>query len=223
MKRLIRSVLLLTIPCLAFTSHARDIPLQLQDQNWQILNYQRIPANQVNQLDQGLHIQVKSSASPLIYIFDEPVLLSSIKVIGKMGDLPIIPEGHLQGDEGADDFPFRLGLVLEGDKTLNFAERLIAAQWVKILFDLAPDDTGIDHIRFLNLANPGELDWQNREHPAGKGLFTETIIKQVKPHQPFDLDYTPARPERVLALWISADGDDTQSEYAFSINSISYN
>lgn len=223
MKYIFHTILLFALLGLTGAGHAHEIPLQLKHENWLQLEYDRIPSNQVIQLENALKIQVRASASPLIYLFDEPVLLNEINVTGKMGDLPSIPRDKQQGEQGADDFPFRIGLVLEGEKTLNFAQRLIAAQWVKILFDLAPADTGIDHIRFLNLANSGPLDWRERQHPGGKELFTETIVAQVEPHQPFHLDYTLPTPERVLALWISADGDDTQSEYAFSIHSIHYN
>jgi len=129
-----------------------------------------------------------------------------------MGRLPVIPQGLKQGEKGADDFPFRLGLVLEGDKTLNFPQKLIVAQWVKILFDLAPVDTGIDRIMFLNLANPGTglSEKTQHEHSGGKGLFTETIIKQVAADGNFDFSYTLPMPEKVLALWISSDGEYNQ-------------
>jgi hypothetical protein len=143
--------------------------------------------------------------------------------MGKMGQLPIIPKGVQQGDKGADDFPFRLGLVLEGEKKLNFGQKLIAAEWVKILFALAPPGTGIDHVKFLNLANPGYIGWQQRGQAGGKGLFTETIVDQVKPEENFDLNYTLPMPESVIAIWISADGDDTESNFSLTVNSISFN
>lgn len=215
----------LLVLCLLLTTgsiSAMEVPLRLQNSAWQLLEYSRIPANQVTETEQGLRIAIDASASPLIYLFEQPVEISRLMVTGQMGALPSIPPGSKQGDRGADDFPLRVGLVLEGDRTLKFAQRLVAAKWVRTLFDLAPADTGIDRILFLNLANPGEPGWQQREHPDGRGLFTETILKQVEAHQPFMVDYTLAMPKRVLALWISSDGDDTGSEYALNINSISY-
>lgn len=201
---------------------AMEVPLELQHDNWQQLEYDNIPANRVTQLEHGIAIHVESSASPLIYLFDRPVELSKLKVTGQMGALPVIPEGLVQGDRHADDFPLRVGLVLEGDKTLNFAQRLIASQWIRTLFELAPGDTGIDRIHFLNLANPGQPGWGRREHPDGRGLYTETIVKQVEAGQPYDLEFEASESTRVLALWISADGDDTGSVYSLSIESIYY-
>lgn len=209
---------------LAQTAFAVNVPMQLDNQHWQALEYRSIPANRVTQLEQGLKIQVDASASPLIYVFDETKTISEVSVMGMIGQLPVIPAGLQQGEKGADDFPFRLGLVLEGDKTLNFAQELLAAQWVKILFNLAPEESGIDHIMFLNLANSGPSNIFNaeREHPHGNGLYTELIIERVFAERDFNFNYELPMPERVIALWISADGDDTGSKYALTVNSISY-
>ncbi len=203
------------------TAFGLDIPLQLADQNWQSLHYKNIRANTVNQIEEGFEIEINSSASPLIYVLDEPQTVQEITVLGMMGQLPVIPKGMQQGDQGADDFPFRLGLVLAGDKTLNFAEKLIAPQWVKTLYDLAPAGTGVDHVHFLNLANQGNtLSWKQRNHPHSKGLFKETIVKKIAPDEQFDLRYSLPQPVKVLALWISSDGDDTASQYSLTLNSI---
>jgi len=206
------------------TALAVSVPMQLDNQHWQALEYRSIPANRVTQLEQGLKIQVDASASPLIYVFDEAKTINEVSVMGMIGQLPVIPPGLVQGEKGADDFPFRLGLVLEGDKTLSLAQELFAAQWVKILFNLAPEASGIDHIMFLNLANSGLASSfaAKREHPDGNGLYTELIVERVFAEQNFNINYALPMPERVIALWISADGDDTGSKYALTVNSISY-
>lgn len=201
---------------------AIEIPLQL-DSHWHALNYRSIAANSFSQTDKGLRIDVQASASPLIFTFDQPIDLQNIRVTGKMGGLPDIPGGLQQGGEGADDFPFRLGLVLEGDKTLNYAQKLIAPKWVKTLYSLAPAGTGVDHVLFLNLANPGTLNWKAREHPGSKGLFKETIVKHIEANMPFEMHYTLPQSKPVLALWISTDGDDTGSSYSIDLHSISIN
>lgn len=224
MKQFLCAASLTVLTSLTQTAVAISVPMQLNKQHWQALEYNNIRANRVSQVEQGLQIQVDGSASPLIYVFDQPQTIRQISVMGALGQLPVIPQGLKQGEKGADDFPFRLGLVLEGEKTLNFAQKLIAAQWVKILFDLAPEKSGIDHIMFLNLTNqgPGQSFRTQREHPGGKGLYTETIVKQVTADENFDFSYTLSMPKKVIALWISSDGDDTGSNYALTVNSISY-
>ena len=199
------------------------VPLELDSQHWHLLEYHNIPANRVSQNEGGIRIDVQASASPLIYTFEQPQSIRHISVSGKISLLPAIPEGAQQGDRGADDFPFRLGLVLEGDKNLTFAQRLIASDWVKQLFDLAPESSGIDQVRFLNLRNPAPVNWQQRIHPESRGLFTEVIVGQADANMRFELEHTLDAPLRVLALWISADGDDTGSFYSLTLDSVSYN
>jgi len=202
---------------------AEEVPLDLDRPNWQTLTYKGIPANTVQQAADSIHIDVNASASPLIYVFDQPQTFRTIRVSGEfIGDLPGIPTGIPQGKPGADDFAFRIGLVIAGSKTLNFAQKLIAADWVATLYDLAPEGEGIDYVRFLNLANPGAIDWEQRDHPSSKGLFRETIVSTIQSNRSFELDYALDQPTRVLALWISSDGDDTASSYRIKLNNISY-
>ncbi len=198
--------------------------MQLGEQHWQALQYDSIRANTVTESAHGLQIAVDASASPLIYVFDEAQTIHQVSVMGILDQLPAIPPGLKQGQKGADDFPFRLGLVIEGDKTLSFAQHFIAAQWVKLLFGLAPEESGIEQIMFLNLANAdnGTSFATQREHPNSGGLYTETIVSQVSADENFDFNYTLPLPVNVIALWISSDGDDTGSSYSLTVTSISY-
>lgn len=196
--------------------------MRLADERWQDLKYSRIEPNALSQLDNGIKISVKQSNSPLIYVFDKPQKINSVNVTGYTNGLPVIPDGKEQGEKGLDDFALRFGLVLQGPKRLNFAQKLIAANWVKALFNLAPSDTGIDYVLFLNLANPQKISWQQRDSEGGKGLLKEQIIKQINANEPFTLDHTFVSPLEVLAFWISSDGDDSKSTFDVTINSISY-
>ncbi len=204
---------------------ATEVWLDLDQPNWQTLVYKNIPANTVRQgtTDTSIEIEVNASASPLIYVFDRPQTMESISVNGEIiGELPDIPAGLQQGAPGADDFAFRIGLVIAGDKRLNFVQRLIATDWVTTLYGLAPKGEGIDHVRFLNLANPGSITWQQRTHPDSKGLFVETIAGRMISDGRFELSYRLPVAQRILALWISSDGDDTDSKYIVRLNSIQY-
>ena len=218
----IHAIVLSLLAGFTLSASAMDIPLTLEG-NWRALSYRNIPANTFSQNGNGIRIDVNASASPLIFAFDQPQAIQQISVSGTMRDLPTIPGDLQQGDDGADDFPFRIGLVLEGDKTLNYAQKLIAPKWVKTLYDLAPSGTGVDHVLFLNLANPESVDWQMRDHPASKGLFKEKIVQHVEPNTDFEMRFTLPENTKVLALWISSDGDDTLSTYSLDLASISVN
>ena len=214
--------LLLLISGYTDTLAAQEVPLDPGGKNWQSLSYRNIPANTFSRVDSGLKIEVKASASPLIYVFDQPVMMTQISAQGQLGQLPVLPQGLAQGEKGADDFVLRIGLVIAGDQTLSFTQKLLAAPWVSTLFSLAPTGEGVDHVQFLNLVNPESAPWATREHPAGKGLFKETMVGNAIANQPFELNYQLPRARRVLALWISSDGDDTNSRFDLTINRIFY-
>lgn len=223
--RLATHLLMLMLLVLSTYAHAlptQEIALDPEAKNWQSLNYRNIPANTFSLDDSSLKIEVNASAGPLIYVFDRPVMMQQIFAQGQLGQLPSLPPGLIQGEKGADDFVLRIGLVLAGDKTLNFAQRLIAAPWVNTLFSLAPSDEGVDHVQFLNLANPGSRPWKSRQHPDGKGLFQEIVVGDAKANKTFQLNYQLPEARRVLALWISSDGDDTDSSFELHINRIAY-
>jgi len=214
--------LLLLMSGYVHTLTAQEIPLDPNGENWQSLSYRGIPANTFSHVNSSLKIEVRSSAGPLIYVFDDPVEMKQVSAQGQLGQLPVLPEGLAQGEKGADDFVLRIGLVIAGDQTLSFAQKLLAAPWVTTLFSLAPGNEGVDHVKFLNLANPDSTSWGSREHPDGKGLFREIVVGNANANQAFELSYQLSEPRRVLALWISADGDDTNSNFDLTINTISY-
>lgn len=66
-------------------------------------------------------------ASRLVFRFDEPVVSRSITVTARWSGELALPDGAVQGSEDADDFVLKVGLVEEGDETLNWFQRRIAA------------------------------------------------------------------------------------------------
>ena len=166
----------------------------------------------------SLRIDVDGSASPIIYPFETPRSLHSISLDLKVdGSLNL--NDQLQGSSGGDDFVFRLGVVYEGDQTLNFFQRAIAAKWVKTLFDLAPDGTGVDHIAFFNVFSDHRLAGEERYHPASE-LMKEMFVEPVMEGETVSLKWAPDTDKRVLGLWISSDGDDTDSSYSVEISQL---
>lgn len=187
-----------------------EIPLE-QPSGWQKLTYNGIRSNQVSYSDSGLLIEVDQSASPLIYPFPETIRPAEISLSLQIrGGIDL--DGRQQGDKGSDDFVFRLGLVHEGEKTLNFMQRAIAAGWIKKLFSMAPEGTGIDTIQFYNVYSDARLAGQSRVHPLSD-LMVEHFIAARPQTGSLELTFEPDTDSPVLALWISIDGDDTKSSY----------
>jgi len=140
------------------------IPLDSSNR-WQALRYKNIPANRIRFSKDGMTISVNNSASPLIYPLDQPLLVTRLRVEAQIeGSLNV--GGPRQGEKGYDDYVLRIGLVVPGKKRLNFIQRMTAPEWVRALFKLAPEGTGISKVQFFNVAaSPGQIG-KSRQHPS---------------------------------------------------------
>lgn len=186
---------------------------------WKSLEYSKIRPNTV-EFSSGenslLKVKVDNSASPLVYKLNKSLLVKSLSFKGKIiGKLNL--QHKNQGEVGADDFAVKVGVVVEGKKTLNFVQKMISPRWIKELYSLGGGNIGIDHIEFFNISNT-KLNWQQRTHPLSN-LIIENITG-VKDSGDFDISYNFDKPLNVIAVWVSSDGDDTKSKYEIEFNEI---
>lgn len=184
---------------------------------WQDLTFSKIPKNTVDHHNNGITVNVASSASPLIYPFPTSQMVSRVKVeIEIQGDIrgeP--PEGTVE-----EDSYLRLGLVMKGSRRLNFFERTIAPNWVKKLFSLAPPGQGVEKIVFFNVARSASVIGKSRTHPSSD-LMEERIVWLRKPTDTkLSLEHILPTPVEAAALWLSIDGDDTKSTYKVTLQKI---
>lgn len=193
------------------------LPVQ-QEGNWQLLEYNRLDANQVIFTDQGMAVTVDQSASPIIYPLDNPQTVTRVTVTGNLSNLLNVPADR-QGQQGSDDFPLKIGLVVAGDKTLNGLQKFFSAKWIQKLFDLAPEGTGVDGIYFLIAVQYEGLLGQQRQHPLSNLIYENNVWLLDKAGD-FTLTYSLENPQKVIAVWLSIDGDDTQSSYTTTIKSL---
>ncbi|MHC4681183.1 MAG: hypothetical protein ACYTEK_21085, partial [Planctomycetota bacterium] len=210
-------------------ANAIRIPLRICDESdssetgWKAVGFRGKPANKVSADKQGLHIKVQHSVSLLVHCLSEQAKVHSVVMRGAVTGLPEIPEGREQGDEEADDFAVRLGLVVPGTRKPGPVENLFVPELVRRLCELTPDSKGIDHVLFLNLANDPSPKWRRRIHPLGKGLLREEITCTKTAAGDFILRAEFKEPLAAFALCICCDGDDTQSEYRVTVTEIQLN
>jgi len=217
MKKALVGVLMM----LGSAAAATEIPVS-DLQRWTSLSFSSIPANTVSVEDGNLHISVNKSASPLVYKLDEPLAVMSLAVKARWSGKLNIPEGVVQGEAGADDFILKLGIVEAGDRTLNWLQRRIAANWIQQLFKLAPKGTGVERINFLSTTQQQKLLGSRRTHPLNDLLY-ETRVTYLESPGEFEMVYQFEEPVVVLGLWISSDGDDTGSSFDLTIERITLN
>lgn len=199
----------------------QGIPLDSKD-GWQVLQYSSLPAHTVNFGVDGLSIEVDKSASPIIYPLTPRTVTKVAVDLVVEGELRLKPAR--QGEEGNDDFLMRLGIVYEGDQTLGFFQRAVAPTWITTLFDLAPEGTGVDRIQFFTVFSDPELGNTERVHPLAELMREKNVLfapAKNNPPRELTLEFTPEADRKVLALWISTDGDDTASTFKVLIRRLS--
>ena len=206
-------LLLLTTPAMALEVAVNDL------KPWTILSFNKIPPNEVVVDKDALLIKVRSSASPLIYKFDKPTRITGFSVDASWTGELRIPTGAIEGDQNADDFVLKFGVVESGEQRLNWLQRRIAADWIKQLFKLAPKDSGVKRINFFSTTQQkAQLD-TSRTHPLSDLLF-ETRITYLEAPGSFKMKHEFAVPVEALGLWLSLDGDDTGSSFDLHIRNI---
>lgn len=197
---------------------AMVIPTQSLE-GWKHETFSRIPSNQIAVSEKGLLVQVKKSASPLIYKLKSQEEITAIQISGEFISLPQFSDLSRQGKKGADDFALRLGLIVPGEKKLTGVKKLFAPEWVKQLYKQVPEESGLDHIYFFNIIQNSKLLGQTRQHP-GSDLIQEEFIAVVNQPGPFVYTHQLKQPMKTLALWISIDGDDTASSFDVLLSKI---
>ncbi len=234
---LVMATILLLRPCFVYPDSESEedneeyiqIPLRLAEKSgdaergWEIFRFEEVPPNKIEADEDGLEIHVQSSAGLLTYCFKEETEVRRVLVEGSVTGLPSIPEGQVQGDEQADDFAIRFGLVISGKRKLSRTERYFASELVKRLSELVPKSQGVDHALFLNLANDPPPEWQERTHPLGNGMIRERIASTQNCAGKFTIDVKFEKPLKVLALCIVNDGDHTNSRYKVMLKNIQLN
>jgi hypothetical protein len=194
------------------------IPMQTPE-GWQKLEYKNIPSHSVTWDKSGMNVQVKQSASPLIYAFPDSKKIKSISVTGTIEGRLQFPEGKIQGEKGADDFELRVGLIIPGSRVMSWWEKKIAPAWLVTLQSLAPAGMGIEKVIFLNQTRQ-ELNWKTRLHPLSK-YFEEHNLGMIAENQKnIELKYTFAETVAVNGLWLAIDGDDLKQSFKIVIKEI---
>lgn len=192
-----------------------------QSEKWKHLTYNKIPKHEVVHKNSELLLKVRSSSGPNIYPFEGLKKIDAIFVEGSIDRLLTLNEDGVQGDKKNDDFVLRVGLVVPGDKTLNWAQRQIAAKWVLELHSLAPPGQGLSHIQFFNAVQSGDLIGQSREHPLSS-LIKESFVWKIAEPGRFALQFDLPQPLTVAALWLAVDGDDTKSDFDLKLTQLEF-
>lgn len=204
-----------TLHCFAGDFFHVATPLKSGDSTqWLRLKYRQIPPT-IYLLENGrMKISVKSSASPIIYIFSEPRKIRRLYVRGNISKLPLL--------SNADDFLLRIGPAISGEKRLSFFERLAAPNWIRSLDEIAKaKKLGFGHLDLGVISSRNPPAWKNRVHPQSDLIRETAMISLAVPGEfSFEQNYTKELPLS-LGIWIGSDGDDSKTEFNLTIEELS--
>lgn len=187
--------------------------------DWKTEKFSNVTKNETTVSRNGILIRVNSSAGPMIFPLKSKIKIVGFKIRGEFQGLPKISNSSLQGEKGFDDYPLRLGFVIPGERKLSGFKKMISAQWVKNLYEQVKDGTGIDSVHFFNVTQNSQQVGKTRSHPASD-LFKEEFFAEAKHSGPFAYDFQFEKPIEAIAVWISIDGDDTNSAFDVLISSL---
>ncbi len=194
--------------------------------NFQTLSYDSIPKHEIVFSKSGMKVKVNKSAMPLIYPLSKTKNITSVKIKGHVSDLIHLKEGIIQGSDDSekyiDDYTLRLGLVLNGERTLNWLQKKMASDWVLQLYKLAPKGKGIDKIQFYNLTQQKSQLGKKTIHPLGRKLMHEENLWHIDKVGDFEIELKLKSPKPTHAFWIATDGDGSGSSFEITINEFSY-
>lgn len=177
---------------------------------WEKIIFSKIPTTQYIHKDDKLYIEVNSSNSPYIYAIKNKLKVKGIEIKLKIeGSLNLKDKDQLSED--GDDFTFKVGLILPGKRKLSYFEKVVAPKWVIDLEKLA-GDYGVEKITFYNLVQQKKLLGQKRTHPLSD-LIEEKMQWYHEGNESLDLKVTFENHVETIGIWISPDGDQTQSQY----------
>ena len=181
------------------------------DKNFLDLQYKKLKPNNVI-LNKTIQISVKNTASPLFYKVDPPQEFKEAKISGKVEIIK-----NLKSEE--KDTYIQLGVVYAGDYRPGSFVRNFLPEWLLKILSIN-EKYGVGYVDFNHFTNQDyKLDKTDSVRDIKMKFLT---VGKLKKDGSFS-GTIKLRDEKVLGLWLRADGDDHEGEFKTSINELSLN
>ncbi len=187
-------------------------------QEWEIIKYRKIKANSTRLQNDHVEIDVNQSAGSIIHTLKTPLYLEEVQMNFDHSGLLNLTK-VTQGEDGGDDFLLRVGLIYEGEETLGFFTRKLAADWLINIFDKAPKGSGISQIVFHNVVSDKSLLGKEGKSSASKYMYNKNSFLAKRN---LNLKIKPARKKKIIAIWLCTDGDETKSSFKIKLSNFRY-
>jgi len=211
-----RSVILL-LSLLSTSTYSSSI--SFNEENWSIIEYNKIKPNNVILSNKKAIIRVANSAGSILHTFPIPKKLNSLSLkLSHKSNLSF--KSNEQGSEGSDDYILRIGVIYEGNKKLGFLERQFAAKWLVDIFDKAPKGSGLSQIYFYNVVSTPSLLGKKRISPSSKYFYEDFKFISTKENDSLDMKIKLDNKRPIIGIWLCFDGDDTGSSFEANLENL---
>ena len=188
--------------------------ISLQADNFEHITFRRIKANHYTYHEQQLQIEVDHSASLLMRPFEAVRKISQVSFSWRSEGRPQLKNAQHEEQRAGDDAVFKLGLLLKSDDSLP---NPFLPSWMKRVEKLLtfPSENMIYLV--VDGKHAAGEQWDN---PYNKRV-TMIAIDSVNDKQAWQQSsYRFEMPLDVVALWLMADGDNTDSKFTAHIKNI---
>lgn len=188
--------------------------ISLQAENFEHIQFGKIKANVYTHHNPQLEIDVDSSASFLMKSFKDVKTVKRVSFEWRSTGILQVDDAQHELQRKGDDAIFKLGLLLKADDDLL---NPLLPSWMKRVQSLLsfPSENMINLVADARHA-PGR-QWDN---PYNKRV-TMISVSSVPDHKGWmKASYQFEQPLEVVAIWLMADGDNTQSKFTTRIKNI---
>lgn len=202
---------------------AVSVPLDVSQAPWQPVvfgskaatEYSYVQASERSDLAKdALKVRSQSSSGAQIYYFSKPQRVLEVHAQG------VVKKGGPVA-ETVDDALLRWGVIYAGDRRLNWIERRFVSDWIVDLDAIAKKiGSGFGH---LELAV-----YKGFDCPDSTELFQRSdYVFEECAGQPIDdgsfkMQHRLQNSAEALGLWLSADADDSDSEFEIHLTHLGY-
>ena len=193
----------------------KDGAILLQEDNFEHIEFSRINSNRHSFSDQQLKIEVDDSASFLMKPFVTVRQVKQVSVTWRSTGEPEIKNSKHEGQREGDDAVFKIGLLLSGED--SFPNPFLPS-WMKRVDELLnhPSDNMIYLV--ANAKHKSGEQWINPYNKRVAMIAMDDVATDKGWHVSSYIFETPVN---VVAVWLMADGDNTDSRFTVDIKSIS--
>jgi len=193
----------------------KDGVVLLQTDNFEHIEFSRINSSRYSFHDQQLKIEVDGSASFLMKSFVQIRQIRQVSVEWRSEGEPKIKSAQHEEQRDGDDAVFKIGLLLSGEESFF---NLFLPSWMKRVEESLQHPSDNMVYLLVKAKHASGEQWVNPYNKRISMIAMNTVAGDKDWHIS---DYTFETPVNVVAVWLMADGDNTDSRFTVKIKSLS--